>query len=162
MSGSSDLGRLETRHWNELQDLASRFEAAWKDADTVDLAAFLPPEGSALRRDALQELIKTDLEARWRRGQIIGIEAYVEKYPELGNVSVLSPALIYEEYRARHLYGDKPALAGYERRFPRQFPELKRLIQEQPLPSVSSAAQVGMTPDRCIIAMRSASLQANF
>src|SRR5262245_7431049 len=145
MDRSSDLGRLETEHWGQLQDLASRFEAAWKDADTVDLSAFRPPAGDPLRRIALNELIKTDLDARWQRGQIIGIEAYVEKYPDLGNVAVLSPALIYEEYRARHLHGDKPALAGYERRFPRQFPELQRLVREQPLPAISGSAPEAAT-----------------
>jgi serine/threonine protein kinase len=138
MSGSGELGHLETAHWEQLQNMASRFEAAWKGADTVDLNAYLPPVGSPLRRVALHELIKTDLEARWRRGQIIGIEAYLEKFPELGNATVLSPALIYEEYRVRHLHGDKPPLGGYERRFPRQFPELKRLLSEQPLPCLSA------------------------
>lgn len=137
MDGSGDLGRLETNQWGQLQDMASRFEAAWKDADTVDLTAFLPAAGHPLRRVALHELIKTDMEARWRRGQIIGVEAYVEKFPELGNVSVLSPALIYEEYRVRHQHGDKPPLGGYERRFPRQFPELQRLVREQPLPTIA-------------------------
>jgi serine/threonine protein kinase len=136
-----DLGRLETEHWAHLQDLASRFEAAWKDADTVDLAAYLPPVGHPLRSVALQELIKTDLEARWRRGQLIGVEAYLEKYPELGTVAVLPASLIYEEYRVRHLYGDRPPVAGYERRFPRQFPELKRLIQQNPLVSAVPAAE---------------------
>lgn len=143
MNSSGDLGRLETRQWEQLQDMASRFEAAWQQAETADLASFLPPPGNPLRRVALLELIKTDLEARWRRNQIIGVEAYLEKFPELGNVTVLAPQLIYEEYRVRHLYGDKPALAGYERRFPRQFPELKRLVGEQPIPTA-----VGPAPEQ--------------
>jgi serine/threonine protein kinase len=140
MSGSGELGHLETANWEQLQEMASRFEAAWRESDTVDLNAFLPPVGSPLRRVALHELIKTDLEARWRRGQIIGIEAYLEKFPELGNAAVLAPTLIYEEYRVRHLHGDKPPLAGYERRFARQFPELQRLLREQPLPAMSGAS----------------------
>jgi serine/threonine protein kinase len=137
MEGSDDLGRLDAKHWDQLQEMASRFEAAWKDAETVDLTSFLPPADDPLRRVALQELIKSDLEARWRRGQIIGIEAYLEKYPELGNVGVIAPSLVYEEYRVRHLHGDKPPLDGYKRRFPRQFPELQRLVRDQPLPDVT-------------------------
>src|SRR5262249_20396284 len=121
-ASSGDLGRLETRQWEQLQDMASRFEASWQHAENADLAAFLPPPGNPLRRVALLELIKTDLEARWRRNQIIGMEAYLEKFPELGAAADLEPLLIYEEYRVRHRYGDKPALAGYERRFPHQFP----------------------------------------
>jgi serine/threonine protein kinase len=137
MDGSDDLGRLDTKRWDQLQDMASRFEAAWKDAESVDLTAFLPPADDPLRRVALYELIKTDLDARWRRGQIMGVEAYLEKFPELGNAAVLAPTLIYEEYRVRHLHGDKPPLDGYKRRFPRQFPELQRLVREQPLPDVT-------------------------
>src|SRR5262249_200731 len=89
MEGSNDLGRLDSKHWSQLQDLASRFEAAWKKGDTVDLTAFLPPVNDPLRPVALHELIKTDLEARWRRDQVIGIEAYLEKFPELGDASSL-------------------------------------------------------------------------
>jgi serine/threonine protein kinase/formylglycine-generating enzyme required for sulfatase activity len=140
VNSSGDLGRLETRQWEQLQDMASRFEAAWQQSETADLAAFLPPPGNPLRRVALLELIKTDLEARWRRNQIIGVEAYLEKFPELGNAAILAPQLIYEEYRVRHLYGDKPPLAGYERRFPRQFPEFKRLVAEQPIPTAVGPA----------------------
>jgi hypothetical protein len=138
MDGTHDLGGLPTGHWKRLQDLASRFEAAWQGAkDTVDLTTFLPPPEDPLRRVALHELIKSDLEERWRRGQIIGIESYLERFPELGTAVEVPASLIYEEYRARHLYGDKPLLAGYERRFGRQFPELKRLLGQQPLPEVS-------------------------
>jgi serine/threonine protein kinase len=140
MDGSSNLGRLETRQWDQLQDMASRFEAAWKESDTVDLSAFLPPPGNPLRRVVLHELIKSDLEARWQRGQIIGLEAYLEKFPELGTPALIAPALIYEEYRVRHLHGDKPQLAGYERRFPRQFPELQRLVGEEPVPTAKGDA----------------------
>src|SRR5262249_33816819 len=102
-----------------------------------DLSAFLPAVDDPLRQVALHELIKTDLEARWRRDQVIGIEAYLEKFPELGDAASLSTTLIYEEYRVRHLYGDKPPLDGYKRRFGRQFPELQRLVHQQPLPDVT-------------------------
>jgi serine/threonine protein kinase len=118
--------------------MASRFEAAWNDSDTVDMTAFLPPPDDPLRSVALHELIKTDMAARWSRGQIIGIEAYLEKFPELGTAAELSPALIYEEYRVRHVHGDKPPVNGYQRRFSHQFAELKRLIDQHPLPDVSA------------------------
>src|SRR6516225_8966899 len=138
MEGSDELGGLPTEHWKRLQNMASRFEAAWNDSDTVDMTAFLPPPDDPLRCVALHELIKTDMEARWSRGQIIGIEAYLEKFPELGTAAELSPALIYEEYRVRHVHGDKPPVNGYQRRFSHQFAELKRLIEQHPLPDVSA------------------------
>ena len=38
------------------------------------------------------------------------LDQYLEAYPELGGVHGLSPKLIYEEYRVRQLYGDKPTI----------------------------------------------------
>jgi formylglycine-generating enzyme required for sulfatase activity len=156
MNGTQDLGGLPTGQWNRLQDLASRFEAAWQTTkDTVDLITFLPPPEDPLRRVALHELIKSDMEARWRRGQVIGIESYLEKFPELGTAVEVPASLIYEEYRARQLYGDKPPLAAYERRFGRQFAELKRLIGQQPMPEVSGTLipRTGDTPSETPVPM---------
>ena len=117
----SNLGHLKTDQWEFLQDCADRFENAWQKSATVDLAQFLPPPGHPLRLVTLQELIKTDLEIRWRRGQVLGLEYYLEKYPELGPPQDLPPQLIFEEYRIRHLHGDKPDLQHYHKRFPAQF-----------------------------------------
>jgi serine/threonine protein kinase len=46
----------------------------------------------------------------------------------------LPPRLIYEEYLVRQHLGDKPQVAMYKERFPEQFTELERLVQQQPLP----------------------------
>jgi serine/threonine protein kinase len=140
MNRPADLGHLGTGEWEQLQSLADRFEQAWKAAakpdDGPDLNSFLPPPGELLRLVALHELIKTDLEIRWRRGQAIGLERYVEKHAELGSAHDLPAHLLYEEYRVRQLYGDKPQVASYQIRFPRQFDQLQRLVHDQPLPTV--------------------------
>src|SRR5262249_11427221 len=65
-----------------------------------------------------------------RRGQGLDLEAYLKQFPELGSSRSLSPRFVFEEYRARQLYGDKPVLAGYQMRFPGQFPELERQARE--------------------------------
>jgi serine/threonine protein kinase len=140
--GSVDLGRLETVEWQRLQDILGPFEAAWQAATgpdgAVDLGPFLPPAGDPLRAPALQELIKADLEFRWRRGQGTCLESYLERFPELGPPP---PPLIYEEYRARQCHGDRLPLADYEARFPEQFAELQRLVQEDPIPTVTGLSQ---------------------
>src|SRR5262249_58901124 len=46
------------------------------------------------------------------------------------------PPLIYEEYRVRHMHGDKPPVTAYQERFPDDYEELKRLVQEQPMPTI--------------------------
>jgi serine/threonine protein kinase len=133
MNSPSDLGQLGTSEWQRLQDCADRFEKAWQNGATVDLNQFLPAPGDPLRRMTLLELIKADLEFRWRHGQVLGLEYYVEKFPELGTIRDLPAELIYEEYRVRHHLGDKPPLQAYQTRFPVQFPELMRLLQGQPV-----------------------------
>src|SRR5262245_44114886 len=146
MSFPTDLGRLNTEGWDRLQDLAERLEMLWREQGPVDLHLLLPPDGDALRLPFLAELIKTDLEIRWRRGQGVRLDWYVERFEELGTVSELSGRLIYEEYRVRQLHGDKPDLASYQRRFPRQFAEVERLVQEQPLGTASPVMPTPVAP----------------
>jgi len=142
MSRPADLGDLKSVEWDRLQELADRFEKVCLEAgpklDLVDLASFLPPQGDPLHIVALNELIKTDLEIRWRRGQTIPVERYLDRFPELGSAGTLSPELIYEEYCVRQQHGDKPDLASYKVRFPEQFAEVQRLAHEQPIQTVTN------------------------
>src|SRR5258708_4122772 len=116
---------------------AEKFEAAWRWAKTIEdapaLDSFLPPSRDSRRKAALEELVKIDLEARWRRQQPVHLEKYVERFEEL-KTEGMSAWLVYEEYRIRTLHGDKPAIAVYEARFPPQFVDLQRLLKEQQAP----------------------------
>jgi hypothetical protein len=132
MHRPESLGHLGDHDWEQLQDLLDRFEDAWSKADSVDLGRYLPLPTSPLRAVALQELVKADLEIRWRRGQSVTLEDYCRRFPELADPT---PQLIYEEYRARHLYGDRPPLIGYQIRFPEQFSALQKLAEAQPFPT---------------------------
>jgi serine/threonine protein kinase len=145
MSGPTNLGNMKTNEWEFLHSCADRLEQAWKRNATVDLGQFLPPPGDRLRALTLVELIKTDLEMRWRRGQIIGLETYLEKFPELGGPRNLPATLVFEEYRIRHVHGDRPSIEVYRNRFPDQFAELQRLVKEQP-PSVGTHQSATLTP----------------
>ncbi len=133
MPRPNDLGRLSPAEWDRLEEMADRFEAAWQSTDQVDLAAFLPAPADPLRRTALEELIKSDLEIRASHGQAVDLKAYLARFPELGEVRSLSPRLIYEEYRVRHRHGDRPSLESYRARFPDQFPELERIVNSDPV-----------------------------
>ena len=111
MPGTEDLGDLNTKNWEDLQGLADSLEASWNKGEPADLAALLPPPGMPVRAIILQELIKTDLECRWRHGRGADMEFYLETFAaDLGPAQSLPPALIYEEYRVRHLFGDRPPL----------------------------------------------------
>ncbi len=133
MTRPSELGSLKTNEWQRLQELTDRFEEAWQQADSVNLSVYLPAKGDSLRGVALFELIKSDLEIRWRHGQIIGLEFYLDRFPELAEAGRLPIELIFEEYRVRQLYGDRPELGTYRTRFSDQFAELKRMVEANPL-----------------------------
>jgi hypothetical protein len=136
-TGSSPL---PDEDWEKLLSVADRFEDAWKGAESVDIAQFLPPAGTPLRAAVLQELIKTELEVRCRRGISVALEDYAKRFPELGPLRSLPAKLIYEEYRVRTLFGDRPPLAAYRERFPQQFGTLRQMLQEQPVPVPGRAA----------------------
>jgi hypothetical protein len=151
MEGRNDFANLDRKEWEKLRDLASRFERAWKASELggepADLGKFLSPIGDPLRQLELEELIKIDLEVRWRRGQALGLDYYLGMYPELGDATTVSPNLIYEEYCIRHTHGDRPPLTEYEVRFPRQIADLKKLLKNrsQPSPVVPQLTPVAPT-----------------
>ena len=139
MAASSGLGDLKTSEWRELQEIADRFEKAWQkvadQGEPPDLARFLPPPQDPLRKLVLQELIKIDLEYRWRTGERdsgkarLCLEDYARLLGELGPSERLSAELIGEEYRVRQRWGDCPKHAEYVVRFPRQGAALLALLQ---------------------------------
>jgi serine/threonine protein kinase len=139
MGSVLDGGRLSAEDWRRLGDLADRLEDAWKTSDAPDLGSLLPTAGDTLRPSALVELIKTELEIRWRRKCGVPLDYYLERFPELGSRERLPLSLIYEEFRVRQRYGDHVPLESYRERFPGRFEELQRLVQDQPVPTLKSA-----------------------
>ncbi len=135
MTHPPGLGDLTAQEWERLQSLLDRFEQARHNTDTIDLYKWIPPPGDRLRVVALREFVKTDLEIRWRNGQNILLEAYLNSFPELGQEPAGLQQLLYEEYQVRHRHGDRPSLSVYRGRFPDHFPELKRLVLEG-MPSI--------------------------
>jgi len=139
MHRPDELGSMPTGDFSRLQEYAERLEEAWKSqGDTttgVDLAQFMPPTEDSLRLPVLYELIKTDLSIRMERGQLVGLEYYLEKFPELGPSASLSPHLILEEYLIRKRQGIPAPLSDYKRRYPEQYPRFEALIPKEHLSS---------------------------
>lgn len=118
-----------------LERVLDQFEQAWQGPAPPALDAFLPAAGAPDRCEVLVELIKIDLEYRWRRSgegearapgasglaalpERPHLEDYQLHYPELAPGDGLPLALIGEEYWVRHCWGDRPAQAEYLARFP--------------------------------------------
>jgi tetratricopeptide (TPR) repeat protein len=136
----SDLRSHDTarpRDLPDFEDRLERFDAAWRAGMAPQMDAFLPPPGAAGRLRLLEELIKIDLEYRWRAadqpadpadtpraadGQSAPggprLEDYAAHFPELGPPALLPVELVGEEYRVRQRWGDRPGHADFAARFP--------------------------------------------
>ncbi|MEX0642278.1 MAG: serine/threonine-protein kinase [Pirellulales bacterium] len=128
------------------EDRIDRFDAAWREGKSPKIQDFLPsPKASASgdylreRRALLIELVKVDLEYRWRRareGQAVedvarspavdpaagtvggpNVDHYARVFPTLVDEGHLPVDLIGEEYRVRHRFGDRPSRDEYRLRF---------------------------------------------
>lgn len=119
------------------ETLLDRFEEAWLDTPPADLDCFAAEaERCGEARPLLEELVKIDLEYRWRGPETSSPAAVrtgnshtapnetdsapprLEEY--LARFSQLQPTLdlIAEEYRVRCRWGDNPSPSEYVRRFP--------------------------------------------
>lgn len=105
------------------------FEAAWRSGDSPDIRSIIDTVPLKIRAALLHELIRVDLEYRWKNGSLAAtngrtcairpykIEDYAARYPELGPSSKPPLDLIVEEYRVRQRWGDGPDAAEFAHRF---------------------------------------------
>ncbi len=152
MDPFTSLRQLQTQQWQQLEDLADRFAKSWQNVagqgEPPNLSEFLPGQDDPLRPIALVELIKTDMEIRCRRGLTVALEDYLHRLPELGAAANLPAPLLYEEYRVRCLFADRPPLETYQERFPNQFAALQQLLADQPLPTTGAGTRTPTSPIR--------------
>jgi serine/threonine protein kinase/tetratricopeptide (TPR) repeat protein len=162
---------------SELLSALDRFDHAWRQRRTPPwIEEFLPPRSESTgaerensRRARLEELLKIDLEYRWRRastGQAKSpawgpdegsrgpdhvplcplLEDYLAYYSELGPPEAISPALIGEEYRVRHRWGDCPGHEEYANRFAFQCKDVEATLAAIDAEMTSKTGAVDQTP----------------
>jgi serine/threonine protein kinase/WD40 repeat protein len=66
-----------------IDQVADRFEAAWKSSTAPKIADFLEAATGERRRRLLHELVKMDMEWRWRNDDQKSIQDYIAQFPEL-------------------------------------------------------------------------------
>lgn len=115
------------------EELLCAFDRAWKNGPRPQIADFLPPAwalSDSERSELLQELIKIDLECRWRTSSAGPlVEEYAGRFPELAAAKEWPLQLIGEEYRARQCWGDRPSHQLYGGRFPKQGSSLLSVLK---------------------------------
>jgi serine/threonine protein kinase len=138
-------------HRRQLESLLLKFEQSWDDK-CLPIAARQLPTDSPLRRPALIEMVKIDLERRWKAGQKVRLDGYLKHFPELGTSNDLPVDLILAEYQMRRQFGTASGLSDYVHRFPHQVEELRRRIQEADrgasAPSLADASTPTLRPEQ--------------
>lgn len=97
--------------------MVEAFESALVGGDPCEVADFAPPPDHPQRLAILCELVRVDLEHKWRRGCPRRLEEYRSTFPALFEDRELVHAMAYEEFRLRVQAGEAPTPAEYRRRF---------------------------------------------
>ncbi len=128
------LAQLSEQDAADLERIITRFEDAWHQGQVPVIAACLTQE--PIKRLALLiELIHADLYYRWRNGESIGVESYLERFPELSQDRAAVVGLIAAEFSFRQRQANV-ALEDHLQRFPEYRSEVKALVGQEPLDTV--------------------------
>ena len=116
--------------WDVLSERLEAFIRTWDAGEAPTIAEFVPAGPDTLRRLVLTELIKVDLEYRWKSGRPRRIEDYLADFPEL--TASVPCDLIFEEYQVRRRAGEAVTAEEYQKRFPDRAQELGRMLGAPP------------------------------
>src|SRR5258708_31388645 len=103
--------------WWAIAECADAYETACGNG-FPELRPFVERLAPGDRAAGLAELVKVELERRWRSGARKQIEDYLRDYPELNDPSVSLNELVAEESLVRARYGNPPTLDELQSRFP--------------------------------------------
>lgn len=95
-----------------------RFRAIWEERDRPDLAGFVSSLAQPVSQRLLIELVKADIDLRWRSGRGQQLESYLELWPELLQSSEVGCDLLKSEFLSRGTYHTPPSREELARRFP--------------------------------------------
>ena len=130
---------LPTLNWSELGRIVKTFEEAWEHGQRPVIEDFLPAH-QAGRDAALVELVHTELECRLKAGEVVRVEDYLGRYPELVADSSQVEELIAAEYRQRRRCEPELTVEEYCRRFPLLGSRLAELLEALPAPDTHPLA----------------------
>jgi serine/threonine protein kinase/tetratricopeptide (TPR) repeat protein len=136
------------RHsWGQLDDIIERFEEEWQSGKQPALDAYLNVAGVE-RHKLLMELALTDLECRFKAGEAVRVESYLNRYADLASDRRSALRLIAAEYDWRRRSEPGLSLDEYLQRFPQFRADLAECLpgphqRKSEAPLTSSSQRVG-------------------
>src|SRR5262245_35304118 len=136
-------GRAEE---SSAEDPAERLLCLWQDGSAPDLDAFLEEAGD-LSPAQLAGVLRADQRERWRLGQRIPAETYLQRYSRVQEDEEGTIDLIYGEFLLRDRHGAAPTLDEFLWRFPRIASILKSQIELHQALQATTSEQTAAAPD---------------
>src|SRR5947209_2839499 len=124
------LTRTRLDPTDELRDL-------WRRGQRPDVRQFLARAGD-LAPSWVVDVLRADQELRWRAGEHVPAETYLEAFPTLSDDVERALALILGEFLLRAERGERPVLEEYVRRFPRYADRLRQQVERSAAPASSA------------------------
>ncbi|MCC6125284.1 MAG: protein kinase [Pirellulales bacterium] len=110
---------LSDEMWETIDAAVDRLEQCWTSGAEVDLSQIAPPADSPIHETLLAELVKVDLEHRWKAGREKRVEDYLREWPELNARPELVRDLLEAECLTRTLFTSaEPTRGEIDARFP--------------------------------------------
>src|SRR5262249_49208594 len=109
-------------------DAAEQLALLWERGERPDLDAFLGRVGP-LPPAGLAAVLRVDQRGRWRAGDPVAAEAYLDRSPAVRAAPDAAVDLVYGEFLLREQLGERPALDEYLRRFPEHDGVLRAQIE---------------------------------
>jgi serine/threonine protein kinase/tetratricopeptide (TPR) repeat protein len=110
-----------------VEDAAQRLWRQWQEGQHPDVDKFLAQAGD-LTPAQLAAVLRIDQRQRWRTGERVPAEQYLERFPALKADSECALELIYGEFLLREESGAVGTIADFKQRFPEQASRLEQQI----------------------------------
>ena len=117
-----------TRAWGGRDDPARRLWGLWRQGQQPRVEEFLAQTGVADAGEVLA-VLRVDQSERFRLGEWVRSEVYLEAFPAVRDNPELALDLIFAEYLLREEAGQRPTPEEYSGRFPRHVQELKLQLE---------------------------------
>jgi serine/threonine protein kinase len=122
---------MNTLHYEVIEQCVLQFENDVRNGLAKPMEQYLPTGEPMLRHAVLVELVKVDIELRWKRGDEVSLNEYCRKLPELGKPDSLPPDLVYEAYRVACQHGKAASIADFCKDYEAQQTAVRSLARRE-------------------------------